>query len=70
MPFGAAVELGATQFRLWAPGAREVAVVLGAHDARVQPMTALDDGWFEAQVAQATRRHALRIQYQRWHCSP
>ena len=63
MPFGAAVELGATHFRLWAPGAREVAVVLGAHDARVQPMTALDDGWFEAQVAQARAgtRYAFSI---------
>jgi maltooligosyltrehalose trehalohydrolase len=63
MPFGATIEDGATRFRLWAPGAHEVAVVLGSsgHDAR--PMAALDSGWFEARVpdAPAGTRYALRI---------
>ena len=63
MPFGAAVDDDATRFRLWAPGAREVAVVLGLDDASARPLASLPDGWFEAHVAgvRAGTRYAFRI---------
>lgn len=54
MPFGAALQPdGSTVFRLWAPAAREVAVVLGAGEGRRHAMQAHPDGWHEARVVDA-----------------
>lgn len=63
MPFGAAVEDGAVRFRLWAPGARHVAVALGAGGERTQMLTPIEDHWFEASVPNvgAGTRYAFRI---------
>jgi maltooligosyltrehalose trehalohydrolase len=61
MPFGAALGADATtRFRLWAPAARAVSVVLGTREER---LAALADGWFEASVAGAPAgtRYAFRI---------
>jgi maltooligosyltrehalose trehalohydrolase len=45
MPFGAAVLAGGgVRFRLWAPAARSVDVVIGE---RAKPMRAEDEGWYE-----------------------
>lgn len=54
MPFGAEVlSSGGVRFRLWAPGARTVALSLGAGRPRQIAMTALDGGCFEVEVAEA-----------------
>jgi len=50
MPFGAEVEGSITRFRLWAPGAHAVNVVLGGESASTHPLVAQEDGWFEARV--------------------
>jgi maltooligosyltrehalose trehalohydrolase len=51
MPFGARLRTeGGVDFRLWAPGARTVALVLG--DERVSARTG-DDGWYHAHVPHA-----------------
>src|SRR6185437_10259960 len=47
MPFGAEYRNGATAFRLWAPGAAQVELVLGVDDADGIAMTPRDDGWYE-----------------------
>ena len=60
MPFGAEVLAGGgVRFRLWAPGAREVAVVID----KPLPMTRSDEGWFELVVpeAKAGTRYKYRI---------
>jgi malto-oligosyltrehalose trehalohydrolase len=62
MPFGAEARAGgATRFRLWAPGAMRVDLVLAARAEL--PMRALDGGWFElvAADAPAGSRYAFRI---------
>ncbi|MDH5275726.1 MAG: alpha-amylase family glycosyl hydrolase, partial [Gammaproteobacteria bacterium] len=65
MPFGA--ELHGTEgvrFRLWAPGAKNVDLVLpDAATPRELPMPRLDGGWFELVAAQAGAgsRYAFRI---------
>lgn len=63
MPFGAQLADGATRFRLWAPAATRVDLLLGedAHDVR--PLAALDDGWYECMMsdAPAGTRYAYRI---------
>ena len=63
MPFGAAVEDGAVRFRLWAPGARNVVVALGAGGERTQVLASIEDHWFEAVVPDvgAGTRYAFRI---------
>src|SRR5262249_13827692 len=49
MPFGAEpASNGMTRFRLWAPVARQVVLLLGQERVR---MAALPDGWWEATVA-------------------
>jgi maltooligosyltrehalose trehalohydrolase len=55
MPFGAELrEDGTTRFRLWAPGAKQIDVVLGAGDsAGAFEMTAQPGGWYEAVVRDA-----------------
>ncbi len=49
MPFGAEIVAGGVRFRLWAPSARTVAVVLEtpSEGRRVLEMNALAEGWFE-----------------------
>ena len=64
MPFGAALDPdGATNFRLWAPGAERVTLELEDGGTRAAlPMRALDDGWYETRVerARAGTRYAFR----------
>ena len=64
MTFGAQYEREATRFRLWAPAAARVDLLLehGAA-ARALPMRAADDGWFERRVEAvvAGDRYAYRI---------
>ncbi|MGE5088829.1 MAG: malto-oligosyltrehalose trehalohydrolase [Candidatus Levyibacteriota bacterium] len=65
MPFGAARgDDGTTRFRLWAPAATQVDLVLG-HDGMTsdRAMRACDGGWYEALVtgAGAGSRYAFRI---------
>jgi malto-oligosyltrehalose trehalohydrolase len=65
MPFGAQLlPAGGVRFRLWAPGARRIDLARGAGPARkLQPMQALDGGWFETTCADAdaATRYAFRI---------
>ena len=61
MPFGArCLPGGGARFRLWAPGAQAVELVL---DGASSPMPAAADGWFEstARDARAGARYAFRI---------
>jgi len=52
MPFGAThLGSGETRFRLWAPGAAQIELVLGtADDGPRLPMHAVDNGWHELKV--------------------
>jgi maltooligosyltrehalose trehalohydrolase len=52
MPFGTALQDGAVRFRLWAPGQRQVSLLLAGRDDAI-PMVAQDDGWFELTTADA-----------------
>jgi maltooligosyltrehalose trehalohydrolase len=70
MPFGAELVAGAVRFRLWAPGARRVELMLhGPTLADTQPsaqaleMSSAADGWFEltTDAAQAGSRYMYRI---------
>ena len=65
MPFGAEVGAGGlTRFRLWAPVARDVDLMLARGDepASTVAMQACDDGWFESRVrAPAGTRYRFRI---------
>ena len=67
MPFGAQLEAGQpTAFRLWAPAASDVELVLDpAHDADALPMDRDDGGWYRALRRRRGRRHALRIPHRR-----
>ena len=48
MPFGAECrEDDTVRFRLWAPKASSVGLLLAGSSAQMFPMTQLDDGWFE-----------------------
>ncbi|HSE01217.1 MAG TPA: malto-oligosyltrehalose trehalohydrolase [Burkholderiales bacterium] len=62
MPFGAeTLAEGRCRFRLWAPSAREVALLRAAPE-RVAPMAALGDGWWERiETAPAGTRYRYRI---------
>ena len=63
MPFGAELRADGCRFRLWAPSAKRVELVLGqGQAARRLPMTARADGWYEMQTdAQAGARYGFRI---------
>ena len=51
MPFGAETTGGATAFRLWAPGAREIALLLGDDGPhRRLSLERRTDGWFERSI--------------------
>ncbi|MGH6608704.1 MAG: alpha-amylase family glycosyl hydrolase, partial [Burkholderiaceae bacterium] len=60
LPFGAMVEHDGVRFRLWAPAARSVDLVI---DDTHQPMSRADDGFFEivSQSARAGTRYRYRI---------
>lgn len=62
MPFGATLVEGAVRFRLWAPSASRVDLLL-LEPAAALPMQALAGGWYEATAAQADARsrYAYRI---------
>jgi len=64
MPFGAQLVEHGVRFRLWAPGARRVDVMLEIGGAsRALAMQALPEGWFEvvSDAAQAGSRYRFRI---------
>jgi malto-oligosyltrehalose trehalohydrolase len=64
MPFGASPEYGGVRFRLWAPAARTVDVVLeNSPNPQVVTMAPQDDGWFETltALAHADTRYRYRI---------
>jgi maltooligosyltrehalose trehalohydrolase len=55
MPFGAEIqEDGTVRFRIWAPSAANVKLLLGNSDNKItQPMQAMDDGFFEWRSGEA-----------------
>ena len=64
MPFGAEARPGqATRFRLWAPAAARVDLVLASDAARAElPMAPIDGGWYECVTeAPAGTRYGYRI---------
>lgn len=64
MPFGAQVTPGGVRFALWAPGVREVALLLDdAAGERMLPLSARGAGWHERLVpdARAGARYRYRI---------
>jgi maltooligosyltrehalose trehalohydrolase len=64
MPFGAEPADGGVRFRLWAPDAREVSLLLEGPRRRAEvPLDGAGDGWREAVVAEATAgtRYRFRI---------
>lgn len=64
MPFGTALTPEGVRFRLWAPDATQVALLLeGEGGELAQPMTPLPDGWFErlASEAQPGSRYRFRL---------
>jgi maltooligosyltrehalose trehalohydrolase len=62
MPFGAEVDGSRTRFRLWAPGARHVELLLGAGEAvQAHALARNDDGWHEATIDDAAAGTAYRF---------
>ena len=63
MPFGAALQDGGVRFRLWAPGQRQVSLLLAGRDDAL-PMEAQADGWFGLTTAdaQAGNRYSFRLE--------
>jgi maltooligosyltrehalose trehalohydrolase len=64
MPFGAQLRQGGVRFRLWAPGARRVEVMLHVGgEERSIAIQALPEGWFEVvtDAAQAGSLYRFRI---------
>ena len=64
MPFGATLVEGGVRFRLWAPSATSVALLLFDEGApHAQEMTALADGWYEltTNTARVGTRYKFRI---------
>jgi maltooligosyltrehalose trehalohydrolase len=63
MPFGAEYRDDATAFRLWAPAATNVELLLGGEGDDPMPLTPGGDGWFERRVdgARPGARYAFRI---------
>ncbi|WP_316975820.1 malto-oligosyltrehalose trehalohydrolase [Shumkonia mesophila] len=56
MPFGAETGAGGTRFRLWAPDAEEVSLLIerSAEEGTIEvPMAAFEDGWREARLPDA-----------------
>lgn len=64
MPFGAQFEDGATRFRLWAPAARSVELLIGASDSpHIHEIAHDNAGWFKTTLSDAPpgTRYAYRI---------
>ena len=64
MPFGAEPGDGGTHFRLWAPGARQVELLLGGDDGEHSlTLASHDDGWYRTHAAGvgAGSRYRYRI---------
>ncbi|MDA8092304.1 MAG: malto-oligosyltrehalose trehalohydrolase [Betaproteobacteria bacterium] len=64
MPFGSEVLAdGSVRFRLWAPAAQRVDLVLGEHRRTSRPMNRLSGGWFELATTAAGigTRYSFRI---------
>src|SRR3954453_4219735 len=64
MPFGAILVEGGVRFRLWAPSAKSVALLLFEEGApHAQEMTAQPDGWYEltTNAASVGTRYKFRI---------
>jgi maltooligosyltrehalose trehalohydrolase len=62
MPFGASVcEDGGVRFRLWAPKAKRVDLLLETNNI-VLPLARMDDGWFELTTQDATCGAQYRLQ--------
>jgi len=53
LPFGAELTAGGVRFRLWAPRAREVAVLLENERAPALPMVGEAEGWFSVTTGEA-----------------
>ena len=53
LPFGAELTEDGVRFRLWAPRAKEVAVLLEGIRTDALPMTAEPDGWFSVRTGEA-----------------
>jgi maltooligosyltrehalose trehalohydrolase len=66
-PFGAEITPDGVRFRLWAPKARSVEVVL---DDRLSPMERLGDGWFERVDAKARAGSRYRYRIDGTHLVP
>jgi malto-oligosyltrehalose trehalohydrolase len=63
MPFGAQmVPDGSVRFRLWAPKAKEVAVVLENGESRVISLSPRENGWFELTTSEAAAGSLYRFQ--------
>ena len=66
MPFGAELtDDRRVRFRLWAPAAKSVELVLPEASGKLS-MKALEDGWFEVLTDAARRGQPLSISH-RWH---
>lgn len=64
MPFGTTLTPKGVRFRLWAPGAEQVELILGRDDRECAfPMNQLPDGWFELTLAAAAigTRYRFRL---------
>jgi maltooligosyltrehalose trehalohydrolase len=64
MPFGTALTPDGVRFRLWAPGAGQVDLILGEDEReRSFPMNQAPDGWFELTTAEAAAgsRYCFRL---------
>jgi malto-oligosyltrehalose trehalohydrolase len=55
MPFGAELQPdGSVLFRLWAPAAKDVSLILETAETKPIPLASTNDGWFELLTKQAT----------------
>ncbi|CAL1239582.1 malto-oligosyltrehalose trehalohydrolase [Candidatus Methylocalor cossyra] len=71
MPFGAAVTAEGTRFRLWAPAATRVDLLLeGPGESSELPMAALGEGWFQRVVAEAKPGTRYRFRLDGGLCVP
>ena len=63
MPYGVELDATGARFRLWAPGARAVDVIIGEHVASRHSLAPGERGWFEAQVegVRTGARYRFRI---------